>query len=183
MEFQMDLVISPPAFYPFPGTILDLDPALVKNRVARWLLEVINKIYRLWLFSLIPVHVVYPFLLPMPCPMRRLSLMRLMTTMEEHFPVFDDAYYHLRISSRTAGNIQESVVTPVTFRPESLLVAVIRQFHGSSSDCYFHVKKLLSLGADRTGSRRTVPAGSPRWSRLRSIAATTCRFGIGSKSC
>lgn len=156
----MDLVISPPPpFHPFPGTILDLDPALVKNRVARWLLEVMNTLYRWWLFSLIPVHVVYPVFLPMPCPLHRLSLMRLMTTMEEHFPVFDDAYYHLRISSRTTGNIQESVVTPVTFRPESLLVAVIRHFHVSSSDCYFHIKKLLSLGADPDG----ITADGPSW--------------------
>lgn len=127
----------------------------IKNRWTRWL----QRLYRMWLLSLVSIHVVYPILLPMPYSIRRLSMLRLMTTMEEHFPVFDDAYYLLRISSRTTGNIQESVSTPITFRPESLLVAVIRHFHGNASDCYYHIKKLLSLGAHPDG----ITADGPSW--------------------
>jgi len=127
--------------------------------LSQWILHFIKMIYRLWLFSMTSLHVIYPLFLPVPPAIRKLFMVRLLHSMEEYFPVFDDTYYHLRISSRSQGNIQESVPTPITFRSESLVVAVIRHFQGTPAEQYLHVKKLLVMGADPNG----ITMDGPSW--------------------
>lgn len=79
--------------------------------------------------------------------------------LEEGFPVLDKTYYELRIMSRTSGNIQDSVPSPMTLRSESLLIGVIRCFADSPSLLEKYVGKLLSLRIDPDG----LTSDGPSW--------------------
>lgn len=113
----------------------------------------------LWNASQIPLHVVYPMLLPISPDTYQFSIVRMLECMEEHFPVFDATYYRLRVASRTAGNIQESVPTPSNFRPESLLVGVIRHFRRDSLLLESLIDRLLALGIQPDG----ITSDGPSW--------------------
>jgi hypothetical protein len=117
------------------------------------------KFYHFWMLSLVSLHILYPLFLPVAPPIRQLSIQKLLDNLEEYFPVFDDTYYHLQMSSRTTGNLQESVPTPGTLRPESLVVAILRHFRAHPLEQLVHVKKLLQMGINPDG----ITLDGPSW--------------------
>lgn len=88
-----------------------------------------------------------------------LSFLRFAFQIEEYYPVFNDAYYELNVARRTPGNIQDSIMTPHTNRPESILVAIIRHYASNREVMMRHLVRLLSLGADPDG----ITSDGPTW--------------------
>lgn len=127
--------------------------------ILRCIVDFGIKFYHFWMLSLFSLHILYPLFLPVAPPIRQLSIQKLLDNLEEYFPVFDDTYYHLQISSRSTGNLQESVPTPGTLRPESLVVAILRHFRSHPMEQLLHVKKLLQMGINPDG----ITLDGPSW--------------------
>ena len=109
---------------------------------------------QLWRASMFPA-LVFSFI----DSMNDVSFLKFAFHIQEYYPVFNDAYYELHVAGRTPGNIQESIMTPHTNRPESILVAIIRHYSSSKEIMARHLVKLLTLGADPDG----ITSDGPTW--------------------
>lgn len=109
---------------------------------------------QLWRASMFPA-LVFSFI----DSINDVSFLKVAFHVEEYYPVFNDAYYELHVAGRTPGNIQDSIMTPHTNRPESILVAIIRHYASNRDIMIRHLVKLLALGADPDG----ITSDGPTW--------------------